>query len=134
MSRRPSVSFPSGEREEGSGLIWFISLLALLAIFIGTLVAASSEFLVVRQVTDFTEQYALSLKSLLNQSPNSSIDGLNQYLHSKIARNYRFENLQVKSLKLEQGGTVHAVICVSWSSPIVSVVASRQICEEAYAR
>lgn len=126
--------FPKGQGEEGSGLIWFISLLALLSMFVGALVAASSQFLVARQVTDFAEQYALSIKTSLNQSPNSTIEGLNQILLGKIANIYRFENLHVRSLKLEQGETVHVVICVNWSSPIVSVVASRKICEEAYAR
>jgi len=128
------VLFLRGQREEGSGLIWFISLLALVSMFIGSLVAASSQFLVARQVTDFAEQYALSIKTSLNQSPNSAIEGLNQILLGKIENVYRFENLHVRSLKLEQGETVHVVICVNWSSPIVSVIASRKICEEAYAR
>ncbi|MEI8231824.1 MAG: hypothetical protein WCG32_04600 [Actinomycetes bacterium] len=115
-------------------MIWFISLLALIALFMGTLTAASSEFLVARQVTDFAEEYGLSLKTLLNQSPSTSIDALSRRLNPQLDGKYRFRTLKVKSLRLEQGQTVHVEVCVNWESPIAFVFGSREICEEAYAR
>lgn len=128
------MSFLRFQKEQGSGLVWFISLLALISVFIGTLVAASSQFLLARQVTDFAEQYALSLKTLLNQNPSLSIETLSRKLSSQLSSNYRFENLSIKSVSLEKGRTVHTVVCVTWRPPIVFVDGSREICEEAYAR
>lgn len=132
--QRLSVSFLSFEKEKGSGLVWFISLLALISVLIGTLVSASSQFLLARQVTDFSEQYVLSLKTLLNQNPSLTIETLSQRLSSQVASNYRFQNLSIKSVSLEKGRTVHAVVCVTWRAPIVIVDGFREICEEAYAR
>jgi len=128
------VSFLRFQKEQGSGLVWFISLLALISVFIGTLVAASSQFLLARQVTDFAEQYALSLKTLLNQNPSLSIETLSRKLSSQVSSNYRVPNLFIKSVSLEKGRTVHTVVCVTWRPPIVFVDGSREICEEAYAR
>lgn len=128
------MSFLRFQKEQGSGLVWFISLLALISVFIGTLVAASSQFLLARQVTDFAEQYALSLKTLLNQNPSLSIETLSRKLSSQVSSNYRVPNLFIKSVSLEKGRTVHTVVCVSWRPPIVFVDGSREICEEAYAR
>lgn len=128
------MSFLRFQKEQGSGLVWFISLLALISVFIGTLVAASSQFLLARQVTDFSEQYALSLKTLLNQNPSLSIETLSRKLSSQVSSNYRVPNLFIKSVSLEKGRTVHTVVCVTWRPPIVFVDGSREICEEAYAR
>ena len=128
------MSFLRFQKEQGSGLVWFISLLALISVFIGTLVAASSQFLLARQVTDFAEQYALSLKTMLNQNPSLTIETLSRKLSSQLSSNYRFENLSIKSVSLEKGRTVHTVVCVTWRPPIVFVDGSREICEEAYAR
>lgn len=128
------MSFLRFQKEQGSGLVWFISLLALISVFIGTLVAASSQFLLARQVTDFAEQYALSLKTLLNQNPSLSIETLSRKLSSQVSSNYRVPNLFIKSVSLEKGRTVHTVVCVTWRPPIVFVDGSREICEEAYAR
>ena len=128
------MSFLRFQKEQGSGLVWFISLLALISVFIGTLVAASSQFLLARQVTDFSEQYALSLKTLLNQNPSLTIETLSRKLSSQLSSNYRVPNLFIKSVSLEKGRTVHTVVCVTWRPPIVFVDGSREICEEAYAR
>jgi hypothetical protein len=128
------VSFLRFQKEQGSGLVWFISLLALISVFIGTLVAASSQFLLARQVTDFTEQYALSLKTLLNQNPSLTIETLSRKLSSQVSSNYSVPNLFIKSVSLEKGRTVHTVVCVTWRPPIVFVDGTREICEEAYAR
>ena len=122
------------KQEQGSGMIWFICLLSLISIFIGVMVAASSEFLAARQTTDFAEQYALSIKTLLNQNPSSTLESINRNLGSQLEGKYNFHDLTVKSLRLEPGRTVHVELCVTWQSPIVFVSGDRNICEEAYSR
>lgn len=134
MLPRHSVLFPKTRHEQGSGLIWFISVIALVCLLIGVLVSASSQFLAARQVTDISEQYVLSLKTQLNSDLNSSIDSLARNLFAYVAPKYHLDNLHVKSLQLEQGQTVHAVVCITWQAPLTELNIRREICEEAYAR
>lgn len=118
--------------DKGSGLIWFICLLALISLFAGTLISASSEFLIARQVTDIAEQFALAVKTRLRSSANVAEVGKGIFM--EIYPQYRLQQLSVRSISLEPGRTVKAVVCASWSSPISFVSAQRQICEVAYSR
>ena len=126
--------FRRRREDSGSSLIWFISVLALVVLYLGVLVSASSQFLAARQVADLTEQFALSLKTQLNIDSTSSIDFLGRNLFAYIAPKYRLDNLHVKSVRLESGKTVHAVICSTWQDPFPGINLSREICEEAFAR
>jgi hypothetical protein len=128
------VLFRRRREDSGSSLIWFISVLALVVLYLGVLVSASSQFLAARQVADLTEQFALSLKTQLNIDSTSSIDFLGRNLFAYIAPKYRLDNLHVKSVRLESGKTVHAVICSTWQDPFPGINLSREICEEAFAR
>jgi hypothetical protein len=128
------ASFPKRGDESGSGLIWFITLLALVALFIGTLVSASSEYLMSRQVTDFTEQFALGVKTKLLASSTEKVDVIGKSFFEQVAANYHFRNLVLKTISLGAGNTVHAVVCVTWDSPFSGLTAGREICEEAFAR
>jgi len=120
--------------ESGTGLIWFISLLALVTLFIGSLASASSEYLVARAVTDFTEQFVLGLKTKLQEIPNGKVDIIGKALFSEVGGNYHFRNLRLKSVSQGSDGTVHSVVCVTWDSPFSGLTSSREICEEAFAR
>ena len=126
--------FRRRREDSGSSLIWFISVLALVVLYLGVLVSASSQFLAARQVADLTEQFALSLKTQLNIDSTSSIDSLGRNLFAYVAPKYRLDNLHVKSVRLESGKTVHAVICSTWQDPFPGINLSREICEEAFAR
>lgn len=125
---------PKSDDELGSGLIWFISLLALVALFIGTLVSASSEYLTARQVTDFTEQFALGVKTKLLESSNEKVEVIGKKFLEQVAVSYHFRNLILKNISLGAGETVHAVVCVTWESPFSGLTAGRELCEEAFAR
>lgn len=129
-----SVFFRRRREASGSSLIWFISILALVVLYLGVLVSASSQFMAARQVADLTEQFALSLKTKLNIDSTSSIDSLGRNLFAYIAPKYHLDNLHVKSVRLESGKTVHAVICSTWQAPFEAINISREICEEAFAR
>jgi len=128
------VLFRRRREDSGSSLIWFISILALVVLYLGVLVSASSQFMAARQVADLTEQFALSLKTQLNIDSTSSIDSLGRNLFAYVAPKYRLDNLHVKSVRLESGKTVHAVICSTWQAPFPGNNLSREICEEAFAR
>lgn len=120
--------------DSGTGLIWFISLLALVTLFIGSLASASSEYLVARSVTDFTEQFVLGVKTKLLESPNAKIEIIGKALFAEVAGNYHFRNIRLKSVSAGFDGTVHSEVCVTWDSPFSSLSVSREICEEAFAR
>jgi hypothetical protein len=128
------VFFRRRREDSGSSLIWFISVLALVVLYLGALVSASSQFLAARQVADLTEHFALSLKTQLNIDSTSSIDSLGRNLFAYVAPKYRLDSLHVKSVRLESGKTVHAVICATWQAPFSGINISREICEEAFAR
>jgi len=120
--------------ESGSGLVWFISLLALVALLSGTLVSASHEYLFARRVADYTEEYAVAVKTRLNLDSRALISEVGKSLFLGTASQFNLNNLKVRSIDLQAGQTVHAVICATWIPPVSFVVGSREICEEAYAR
>jgi hypothetical protein len=120
--------------ESGSGLIWFISLLAVVALFSGTLASASHEFLFARRVTDYTEEYVLAVKTKLNLDSRALISEVGKNVFLETASHFSFSKLRVRSIDLQAGQTVHAVVCASWSPPVSFLTGSREICEEAYAR
>ena len=120
--------------EKGSALIWFVFLVALLCLVCLTLAASIHQYLFARELTDFTEQFALSTKTRLQSDPTSTLSQIANTLLMEIAPRYSFPSLQLKSLSLEQGETVRVIFCSKWSSPVSSVEATRTICEIALAR
>ena len=120
--------------ESGSGLIWFISLLALVALLSATLASASHEYLFARRVTDYTEEYALAVKTRLNLDSGALISEVGKSVFLATASQFNLQNLRVRSIDLQTGQTVHAVICATWIPPVSFVTGSREICEEAFAR
>ena len=128
------MSFRNTGDESGSGLIWFISLLALVALLSGTLVSASHEYLFARRITDYTEEYVLAVKTRLNLDSKASISEEGKRVFLATVSQFNLENLRVRSIDLKAGQTVHAVICATWIPPVSFMIGSREICEEAFAR
>jgi hypothetical protein len=115
-------------------LVWFISLLALVTLLSGTLVSASHEYLFARRVTDYTEEYVLAVKTRLNLDSKKSVTEVGKSVFLATASQFNLQNLRVRSLEIQTGQTVHAVICASWTPPVSTVMGRKEICEEAHAR
>jgi hypothetical protein len=120
--------------DKGSALIWFVFLVALLCLIALTLVASVHQYLFARELTDFTEQFAVALKTRLQLQPSSNIVTLSSALLTEVTPKYSFRELQLKQLTLEAGETVRVLFCAKWVSPVSSVEASRIICALALAR
>ena len=128
------MSSHNGESEAGSGLIWFISLLALVSLLSGILVSASHEYLFARKVTDYAEEFALAVKTKMNLDSSLGIADTGRSIFLSTATQYSFTNLRVRSIDLQSGQTVHVVICATWTAPFSMVAGSKDICEQAFAR
>ena len=120
--------------DKGSALIWFVFLVALLCLIALTLAASVHQYLFARELTDFTEQFAVALKTRLQLQPSSNIVTLSSALLVEVTPKYSFRELQLKQLTLEAGETVRVLFCAKWVSPVSSVDATRTICELALAR
>ena len=120
--------------DQGSALIWFVFLVALLCFIALTLAASVQQYLFARELTDFTEQFAIALKTRLQLQPSSNITSLSSALLAEVTPQYSFQELQLKQLSLEAGETVRVMFCAKWVSPVSSVEATRTICELALAR
>ncbi len=134
QKQRCLVSSHNPFDESGSGLIWFISLLALVTMLSGTLVSASHQYLFARRVTDYTEQYVLAMKTRINLDSREMISEVGRGVFLETASQFNFANLRVRSIDIRAGLTVHALICATWSPPVPFVMGSKEICEEAFAR
>ena len=120
--------------DKGSALIWFVFLVALLCLIALTLAASVHQYLFARELTDFTEQFAVALKTRLQLQPSSNIVTLSSALLTEVTPRYSFRELQLKQLTLEAGETVKVLFCAKWVSPVSSVDVTRTICEVALAR
>lgn len=120
--------------DKGSALIWFVFLVALLCLLVLTLAASVHQYLFARELTNFTEQFALALKTRLQFSPSADFSGLANGLLFEVSQGYSFPELRLRQLSLEAGDTVRVVFCAKWTSPVNSVDATRTICEIALAR
>ena len=120
--------------ETGSALIWFVFLVALLCLIVLTLASSIHQYLFARELTDFTEQFALVIKTRLQLGVGPSVSSLASALLSEVGPQYSFESLQLKQVTLESGETVRVIFCAEWNSPVASIDASRKICEQALAR
>jgi len=120
--------------DQGSALIWFVFLVALLCLIALTLAASVHQYLFARELTDFTEQFAVALKTRLQLQPSSNIMGLSSGLLAEVTPQYSFQELTLKQLSLEAGETVRVLFCAKWVSPVSAVEATRTICELASAR
>ncbi|MFZ4117454.1 MAG: hypothetical protein ACOYKO_03085 [Rhodoluna sp.] len=99
-----------------------------------TLAASVHQYLFARELTDFTEQFAVALKTRLQLQPSSNIVTLSSALFTEVTPKYSFRELQLKQLTLEAGDTVRVLFCAKWVSPVSSVDVTRTICEVALAR
>jgi hypothetical protein len=120
--------------ETGSALIWFVFLVVLLCLIVLTLASSIHQYLFARELTDFSEQFAIAIKTRLQLGAGSSVASLAATLISEVAAQYSFDFLQLKQISLESGETVKVVFCAQWNSPVASLDASRRICEIALAR
>jgi hypothetical protein len=120
--------------ESGSALIWFVFLVALLSLLVLTLATSIHQYLFARELTDFTEQFALTVKTKLQFQGSSPVVVVANDLLEELAPHMSFDGLQLKQVSLEAGETVKVVFCADWSSPVASIDASRRICELALAR
>lgn len=120
--------------ELGSALIWFVFLVALLCLLVLTLAASIHQYLFARELIDFTEQFALAVKTKLQFEVNSPISSIASGLLAEVVPQYSFAGLQLKQVSLEAGETVRVVFCADWESPVTSIDVSRRMCEMALAR
>ncbi len=120
--------------ESGSALIWFVFLVVLLCLIVLTLASSIHQYLFARELTDFTEQFALAIKTRQQLGVGSSVTSLASTLLSEVAPQYSFDALQLKQVTVESGETVKVIFCAEWESPVASLDASRRICEQALAR
>ncbi|NBR64682.1 MAG: hypothetical protein EBS85_02585 [Micrococcales bacterium] len=118
------------DSEAGTALIWFIALMVFVSTVALVLVSAIDQYLFVRSVTDFADQFAVACKSLLLTSSNKDLSSISASLISRLGDSETW----VKSATLEQGSTVKIIVCSNWSSPVDLVQVSRTICEQALAR
>lgn len=125
---------PMDNNEQGSALIWFVFLVALLCLVALTLAASVHQYLFARELTDFSEQFVIAIKTRFQLSPNASVSSLGNLLLQEVAPHYSFPQLQLKQLSLEAGETVRVIFCARWDSPVTAVDASRTICVTALAR
>ena len=125
---------PMDKDEQGSALIWFVFLVALLCLVSLTLAASVHQYLFARELIDFSEQFAVALKTRLQSTPNASVSSIGNLLLQEVAPHYSFPQLQLKQLSLEEGETVRVIFCAKWDSPVTAVDAARTICEGALAR
>lgn len=120
--------------ESGSALIWFVFLVALLCLLVLTLAASIHQYLFARELIDFTEQFAVAVKTKFQFQETLPISSIASTLLSEVVSQYSFTGLQLKQVSLEAGETVKVVFCADWVSPVASIDASRRICEMALAR
>ena len=120
--------------DSGSALIWFVFLIALLCLLILTLAASIHQYLFARELMDFTEQFALAVKTKIQFQNSPTVSIIATSLLSEVAPHYSFDGLELKQVSLEAGETVKVVFCAEWNSPVSSIDASRRICEMALAR
>lgn len=126
--------FNNLSEESGSGLIWFVSLLALVTTFAGVSVSASDEFLSTRKLTDYAEQFALGLKTQLNLDPSMNLNTLAHSLFTMTSSSEKLTGLEITKVNLEAGETVHVEVCMDWRGPISPIALEKRICERAFAR
>jgi Flp pilus assembly protein TadG len=124
----------STTNEQGSALIWFVFLVALLTLVVLTLAAAINQYILARELTDFTEQFALAVKTKLQLNPSLNLSSIASSLLAEVANKFDFVELKLNHLSLEAGQTVKVSFCAKWNSPIASLSATRTICELALAR
>lgn len=120
--------------EDGSALIWFVFLVALLCLVVITLAASVHQYLFARELTDFTEHFAVAVKTKLQLQVSDSVLSLATDLFKEVSSKYTFQKLELKAISLEAGATVRVVFCAEWVSPVDTVRATRTICEMALAR
>ena len=123
-----------GKDETGSALIWFVFLVALLCLILLTLASSIHQYLFARELIDFTEQFALAVKTKFHLRNGLSVASIASTLLSEVGPQYSFEYLHLKQASLESGETVKVIFCAKWNSPVPSIDASRKICEMALAR
>ena len=120
--------------ESGSALIWFVFLVALLCLLVLTLASSIHQYLFARELIDFTEQFAVAVKTKFQFQDRLPVSSIASTLLSEVISQYSFTGLQLKQVSLEAGETVKVVFCADWISPVSSVDASSTICEMALAR
>lgn len=120
--------------DAGTALIWFVFLVASLCLVVLTLATSVHQYLFARELINFTEQFAVAVKTTLQLEETVLVESVAKDLLSAVSAQYSFPNLQLRQVSLEAGGTVRVVFCADWVSPLREVSASRTICEVALAR
>ncbi len=131
---RKHLVFKVVRDDAGTALIWFVFLVALLCLVVLTLVTSVHQYLFARELIDFTEQFAVAVKTKLQLEETVPVAFVAQDLLSAVSSQYSFPSLRLGQVSLEAGDTVRVVFCAEWVSPLREVSASRTICEMALAR
>ena len=120
--------------DAGTALIWFVFLVALLCLVVLTLATSVHQYLFASELIDFTEQFAVAVKTQLQLEETVLVESVAKDVLSAVTSQYLFPNLQLAQVSLESGDTVRVGFCAEWVSPLREVSASRTICEMALAR
>lgn len=131
---RKHLVFKVVRDDEGTALIWFVFLVALLSLVVLTLATSVHQYLFARELIDFTEQFAVAVKTQFQLEESVPVTSVAKDLLSAVTSQYSFPNLQLRQVSLESGDTVRVVFCAEWVSPLREVSVSRTICEMALAR
>jgi len=117
------------DSDNGSSLIWFVSLLALVLMVLLVLASSIHQYLFARSLTDYVEQLALAGKTLINQDVGFTD------LEKRMQQLPHFSQpLTDYSMSYQDGKTLEVRACSKWVSPIPLVSVSRVVCEKALAR
>ena len=120
------MRFLNFKSEVGTGLIWFINLLAIVVLVLLIMISSVDQFVRVAKYKDFLEQYALSTKSHINLGQTVA------QAEQKLIPVVRENPYSVTTTLLEDGTTVEAHGCIHWEAPLV--IFNRDICLSALAR
>jgi hypothetical protein len=117
------------DSDDGSSLIWFVSLLAVVLMVLLVLASSIHQYLFARSLTDYVEQLAVAGKTLINQDVSFAD------LEKRMQQLPHFpQPLTNYSMSYQDGKTLEVRACSKWVSPIPLVSVSRVVCEKALAR
>jgi len=118
--------------DSGTALIWFIGLLVLVTLVCLLLVTTVHEYLFVRGLHDFVEQYALAEKTLVDRG--FSISNASDLLREQALSQGNNYELSVAKTQFVDAKSLQVIICATWHAPLPIFEYTKLICESAIAR
>jgi len=116
-------------REDGSSLIWFINLIALITAVVLILSAAISQYQFANRLKLFADNYVLAAATI--HESGQTLDFAKFKLSAAIEH---FDIAKLELSMLSDDKTLEVVICRTWHSPIPLLQLDEQICERSRAR